>query len=200
MRYSSQPGYRLGAVHCIALLVALVAAGGATAQVVGGPGTVDQTTPLTCDNKPLAFHRHRARRILKREYRTTYYSTHETPSRRKIEGYQKHKRCIRHPGIRRDLGKQRKELARFQRRRIRATPYPGNGVYWAIPYYVVVCESGADYYPVGAYPEGGAYGLLASWHVRGGHRYAPIASEAEPWQQDLIADVAWRAGDSWACA
>lgn len=189
----------IAAAVALALVAALAA--GASAQVVGGPGTVDQTTPLTCDAKPLSFHRHRARSILKHEYRITYYSTHEIADRKKVSNYQEHKLCIRDRGIRRDLGKLRKELARFQRARIEATPYPGGGVFWSIPHYVVLCESGGDYsWPVGAYSTGGAYGLLQSWAEHGGLKYAGVASDAEPWQQDLVARAAWLHGDSWACA
>ena len=157
-----------------------------------------ETTPLSCDGKTLEFHRHRANSILRHEYRITYYSTHRDAE---LRDYREHKLCIRHEKTKRKLSHRRRELAQFHRARIEATPYPGNGVYWAIPYYVVLCESGADYtWPIGLYSEGGAYGLRDSWWIRGGRKYADVASNAEPWQQDLIADIAWRAGDSWACA
>lgn len=73
------------------------------------------------------------------------------------------------------------------------TPYPGGGECWAIPYYIVACESGGDLgaqnASSGAY---GAYQLL-------GHGEYPGMPKAE---QDAIAAGLWAGGagrSNWVC-
>lgn len=72
--------------------------------------------------------------------------------------------------------------------RARVTPFYGGGHWWAIPYWHVVCESGADYHIGYA----GAYGLITpTWLSYGGGAYASSAGEASPREQDLIAHKVW---------
>lgn len=160
-------------------------------------------TPLSCDGKEMSFHRHRARVILEREYRVTYYSTHEVADRGALDAYQGHKRCILVPGERERLAERRHAAQRFQEARIAATPYPGSGVYWAIPHYVAACESGGGGTPNYTVGFAGAYGVLtATWYQWGGGQYGPTAGSSPPWAQDLIAHEVWSdVGPSgWACA
>jgi hypothetical protein len=92
--------------------------------------------------------------------------------------------------------------------RERWTPYYGCTTlggckWWAIPAYIVDCESGGDYTPsIGALTFGGAYGLLiATYHEFGG-RFA-TAREGPPKEQDRIArELFEREGHfgPWACA
>lgn len=100
---------------------------------------------------------------------------------------------------------ERRKLIRWQRS---VTPYfgcttLGGCKWWALPAYIVDCESGGDYTPDYGLSFGGAYGLLVStWLQWGGGKYAPAANLALPWQQDVIAGAVWRdVGPSgWECA
>lgn len=78
--------------------------------------------------------------------------------------------------------------------RTRVTPFAGDGRWWAIPYWHVVCESGGDY-RVGY---AGAYGLTApAWNGYGGRAFASDAGSATPREQDIVAHRLWlAAGDS----
>jgi hypothetical protein len=92
--------------------------------------------------------------------------------------------------------------------RERWTPYYGCtklGIckWWAIPAYIVSCESGGDYTPDAGLKFGGAYGILRStWYAYGGGAYASQANYATPWQQDRIARLIWLdvGPGAWACA
>ena len=154
----------------------------------------------SCDAKSVAFHRHRARVILKKAYKSE-------PSRAEIEAYQAHKLCIRDEQIREQLSDLRKRLkAKLEREQFRAeiTPFPGpHGTWWAIPAYIVACESGYDYTPNYGLSFGGAYGLLVStWHQYGGGRWASQANYAPPYAQDIVAHKVWVSvgPGAWACA
>lgn len=97
---------------------------------------------------------------------------------------------------------------RIEQHRERWTPYYGCtklGVckWWALPAYIVSCESGGDYTPDAGLTFGGAYGLLVeTWLQWGGGRYAPAANLAPPWAQDRIARQVWLdvGPGGWACA
>lgn len=72
---------------------------------------------------------------------------------------------------------------------------------YAIPTYIVICESGGNYRALNpSTMAGGAYQIIPStWHAYGGSGYAHQASKAE---QDRIAAAIWRdSGPSaWGCA
>jgi Transglycosylase-like domain len=75
--------------------------------------------------------------------------------------------------------------------------------WWALPAYIVDCESGGDYTPSGGLAFGGAYGLLTStWHQYGGSRWASQASSAPVRAQDIVASRVWDAvgAGAWSCA
>lgn len=83
------------------------------------------------------------------------------------------------------------------------TPYKGGGKRWAIPYYIVVCESGARLNSAAA--PSGAYGLLRStWHQfrskRARKYHMPYV--APKIEQDKVAHILWKryGGSPWTCA
>lgn len=99
-----------------------------------------------------------------------------------------------------------REQAR-KRRLDRATPYGK----WAIPVYIVMCESRGDFraYNSGYEPHGpgsgpgGAYQIIAqTWAAYGGRAFAAVASEATPLAQHIVAGRIWSAvgGSAWECA
>lgn len=149
----------------------------------------------SCDAKSVAFHRHRARTILRHAYRSE-------PSRSEIEAYQSHRRCIRDKDIRKSLAALRHRLkAALEQRQLAAsvTPYPGpNGTHWAIPWYVVDCESHGDW---GAYNASsgatGPYQMLPSTY--GG--VCDTCDWSQP-DQHLAASRVWArsGGGEWSCA
>jgi hypothetical protein len=79
--------------------------------------------------------------------------------------------------------------------RIRVTPFPGGGRWWALPYLLVVCESGASYSQTY-----GAYSILdPAWHEWGGQ--TAHAGEASKREQDRVAHVGWQlyGEGAWEC-
>jgi peptidoglycan hydrolase CwlO-like protein len=76
----------------------------------------------------------------------------------------------------------------------------GNGN-WAIPEYIVMCESGGNYHAVNASSgAGGAYQIMpATWRGYGGQG---LPQDAPPAEQDRIAALIWRASGpgAWSCA
>lgn len=110
----------------------------------------------SCDAKSVAFHRHRARTILRHAYQSE-------PSRSEIEAYQAHKLCIRDEQIRDSLAGLRHRLkAKLEAESSWCSPDPApdGGGCWEIPVACVMDESGGSwtaYNPSGAR---GAYQLL----------------------------------------
>jgi len=77
----------------------------------------------------------------------------------------------------------------------------GGSRFYALPAYIVNCESGGTYTPDSGLAFGGMYGLLVeTWQAFGGQTYA--ANEGSPREQDRIAGIVWATvGPSgWACA
>jgi peptidoglycan hydrolase CwlO-like protein len=76
----------------------------------------------------------------------------------------------------------------------------GNG-HWAIPEYIVMCESGGNYHAVNASSgAGGAYQIMpATWRGYGGQG---LPQDAPPAEQDRIAALIWRDSGpgAWSCA
>lgn len=104
-----------------------------------------------------------------------------------------HRKAMRH------YWKKRK-IAFFRYRQFRLiAPYPGGGTYWAIPYYIVYCESGTSGLWMAANPSGavGPYQLLG-W----GAPY-PADTWAEKMENHRIAAEVWAGGagaSNWVCA
>jgi hypothetical protein len=100
--------------------------------------------------------------------------------------------CSRGSGKRGEL-KQRWEVLRgtfYAHRsamlwRERVAPFPGGGRWWALPYGIVICESGGNYgFPYGAYSI-----LDPAWREWGGK--TAHAGEASKREQDRVAHVGW---------
>ena len=76
----------------------------------------------------------------------------------------------------------------------------GNG-HWAIPEYIVMCESGGNYHAVNpSSGAGGAYQIMpATWHAHGGQG---LPQNAPPAEQDRIAAEIWADSGpgAWTCA
>lgn len=94
-----------------------------------------------------------------------------------------------------------------QRRIDEVTPYGA----WAIPGYIVSCESGGDFraYNPGYEPNGpgsgpgGAYQIIQqTWYAYGGGRWSSSARYAPPLAQHIVAGRIWDAvgTSAWACA
>ena len=81
--------------------------------------------------------------------------------------------------------------------RARVTPFYGGGQWWAIPFYVVVCESS-----VRGYITSGYYGiLLSTWAYWAPSGFASTPGEAAKWEEDVVAHELWVAygGEPWEC-
>lgn len=104
-------------------------------------------------------------------------------------------------------GARKAMLARWQRDRLRfgryrafrlIAPYPGGGTYWAIPGYIVACESGGSwtaYNPSGA---SGPYQLMPEWGAP-----FPATTWHEKMQTHRIAANLYDGGagaSNWVCA
>jgi hypothetical protein len=110
--------------------------------------------------------------------------------------------CAGGPGHRAQLRRiwRRQQAGFFEHRRdelwrVRVTPFYGGGRWWALPYLLVVCESGADYSQTY-----GAYSILdPAWREWGGQ--TAHAGEASKREQDRVAHVGWGLyGESaWEC-
>jgi transglycosylase-like protein len=117
-------------------------------------------------------------------------------------------RCAK-PGSRPILRKRWREDERafFEHRRAelwrqRVTPFRGGGRSWAIPYAIVVCESG-----VRRTVPSGYYGILFSasvptWQTWGDPGFAPSPGEASKREQDIVAHRLYQALglQPWECA
>jgi hypothetical protein len=86
--------------------------------------------------------------------------------------------------------------------RSRVTPFEGGGQHWAIPYAIVVCESG-----VRGYVPSGYYGILFSgsvptWQSFSDPGFAPSPGQASKREQDIVAHRLYVAYglQPWECA
>lgn len=178
------------------LVAALVAAAGASSH-----SGFAKPHPATCDGKSVKSHVHRARALFEK----AYDPAEAKPDREVIEKAQRHRRCVDLDNVREGLSEFRDEVKtehKLLHLQYVSTPYPGpGGSRWALPYSIVVCESGADYHVGFA----GAYGLLvATWQQWGGPAISGGVSEAgsaAPIYQDIIAHRVWTdVGPSgWEC-
>jgi hypothetical protein len=117
--------------------------------------------------------------------------------------------CARGPGHRKAMKHRWRvdQRAFYQHRsamlwRVRVTPFYGGGRWWAVPYYIVVCESGAR-----GYVPSGYYGILftaevPTWQTWGEPGFAPSPGQASKPEQDIVAHRLWVAygGEPWECA
>lgn len=137
------------------------------------------------------------------------------PKPRTIQTKRRRVQCAP-PGHRRAMRRfwERERAGYYVRRkatlwRERVTPYSGGGRWWAIPYYIVVCESGARVNDPAA--PNGAYSLLTgplqgvptweSWRPDWADGYA-APYQAPKRAQDIAAHDLWEAHgtEPWDCA
>ena len=159
------------------------------------------STPLTADGKPLVFHLHRARVILQEAYSLDRWQD-ATPARgEEKQRWQEHRRAILHRPTRLAIGHYRDRLERrfAEYREMRQlTPYYGGGAWWAIPWYVVACESGGDWGARNASSgASGPYQMLPS-------TYSSVCRSCD-WSkldQHYAAGRVWdrSGGSEWVCA
>lgn len=123
-------------------------------------------TPFTCDQRTSTWHIKDANSAAKKGYQHGRWQ-HRRPLWRKLElRIRADVRCL-------SRGKDRKKIHRLVRAHRRSfhhyrayrlvTPYPGPGnSWWAVPYYIVACESGGSW---SAYNPSGAVGpyQLLGW-------------------------------------
>lgn len=160
--------------------------------------------PATTDGKPVTLHIHRAHVLYRSAYALERWD--QGPKRSDIRKAQAHKRAIEIKSVRAQLGDFRDKRRRLfdqhrasQLETAKLTPYAGpNGTRWAIPWYVVDCESGGDW---GAYNTSsgatGPYQMLPS-------TYSGVCRSCD-WSevdQHYSAGVVWQrsGGAEWACA
>lgn len=112
-------------------------------------------------------------------------------------------RCERFPRSERYVLEIKKNvISRWRQRRYenRFTPY-GN---WAIPSYIVACESGGQNLSPNSAGASGYYQIIPStWASYGGLQYGPAAYESSKLGQDIIASRIWADGsgaNQWVCA
>lgn len=135
------------------------------------------------------------------------------PPERVRQAHRAHVRCAAGPANRKALKRywrkakraffehrQRKLAERAERRRLDAlTPY---GEY-AIPTYIVMCESGGNFGALNPSGAGGAYQIIPStWAAYGGLAYAPSAVSASEEAQHIVAGRIWSdvGASAWVCA
>lgn len=160
--------------------------------------------PATCDSLPVTFHVHRAHVLYRSAYALERWD--RGPKRADVRKAQRHRRCIRVAVTRRQLSDFRTKRRRLfeqyrasQQAIAELTPYPGpNGTHWAIPWYVVDCESHGDWGAVNASSGArGPYQMLAS-------TYASVCETCDWSQPDqhLAAGRVWArsGGSEWSCA
>jgi hypothetical protein len=100
--------------------------------------------------------------------------------------------------MRKHWKRERGSYGRYRALRLIA-PYPGGGTWWAIPYYIVYCESGTSGLWAAANPSGavGPYQLLG-W----GAPY-PATTWRDKMANHRIAAAVWAGGagaGNWVCA
>lgn len=177
--------------------------GPAFAQPHNGPPK-KPAHPATCDGRPVTDHIHRAHVLFKDAYALKRWNS--GPKRSAIKAAQDHKACIRIERTRKQLSEYRHRRAEGlrayadQQRAVAAvTPYDcGSHGFFAIPCYIVACESGYSWSAVN--PSSGAfspYQLLPS-------TYAGVCERCDRSRPDIhlaAGRVYARSGGSeWVCA
>ncbi|MGH2761392.1 MAG: hypothetical protein ACRDLD_02235 [Thermoleophilaceae bacterium] len=155
----------------------------------------------------MAHHRHRAKALIRRAHDLDRWRD-PTPVRPgEKRRWQAHRRAILHRPVRLAIGRYRdRRERRFERHRRQqrsdciagVTVYSGLGGCWAIPAYIVACESGGSW---GAYNGSGAagpYQLMPMWG-----RPFPIADVVDKRAHHRIAARLYDGGagaSNWVCS
>lgn len=179
------------------LTACLVGLGGGEGQAA----PAQDLTPNSCDGKSAAFHKKRAFKLINKGYALSRWQDRTPITDSERRSLKDHKFCLKRSKARASIADYRASKAsRFRSyRRIRLlTPYYGGGSWWAIPWYVVACESGGDWGAVN--PSSGAfspYQLLPS-------TYAGVCKRCDRSREDihLAASRVWArsGGSEWVCA
>lgn len=163
-------------------------------------------TPYTSDRKTLAHHTHRAKALIDTAYSHDRWRDPTPVRTSEKRRWQAHRRAILHPPARFAISEYRDAKRRsFERHREarleveRLTPYDcGSHGSFAIPCYVVACESGYNWGAVNSSSGArGPYQILPS-------TYAGVCERCD-WSrpdQHLAASRVWArsGGSEWVCA
>lgn len=146
-------------------------------------------------------------RRLRRVYRFgdrggDYWASNVTP--RQLARLAHMRRCALSPRSRAWRRRQARSRAadwRFHREIDRITPWGE----WAIPTYIVMCESGGVYtkWNYGGSGASGAYQIMGrTWAGHGGLRWASAAAYAPDYAQHIVAARIWASGGAsqWSCS
>lgn len=188
----------------VAVLVVFLSATAASQE-----GTPNQAAPQQITPAPTPAPLRNGCEVL---YKARYHRRYvESVYRRPVISKQARQKMIRLTKCQRtkNLERRAKKFERKQRalRRYRialdrVTPF-GN---WAIPSYIVMCESGGNFRSVNTSNPNrpaGAYQIITStWSAHGGRRFAWAADAASPLAQHIIAGRIWRSGGAsqWECS
>jgi hypothetical protein len=155
----------------------------------------------SCDGKSATFHADRARALIRHAYREERWEDAQPARGRERRAWQEHKRCVRDAGLRESIEDYRERKAEafalYRRYRV-AAPYPGpGGTWWAVPFYVVSCESYGGSWTASNGSHVGPYQLAWNW----GPPW-PVTSFADQVRHHEIAHHLWTTYGSgqWACA
>ncbi len=174
-----------------AVLVALVAASTATAA----------PHERSCDSQPATYHVARAKALIDTAYRDGRWEDRTPIKDRERRALAGHKRCVRDAELRQkieDYRDQRQDDFDLYRRYRVAAPYPGpGGTWWAIPFYIVSCESYGGSWSASNGSHVGPYQLAWNW----GPPW-PVTSFEDKVVHHEIARRLWTTYGSsqWACA
>lgn len=174
------------------------------------------TTPYTCDYQDVKYHLDRTKALWKRGYDNKRWQDKTPVTKTELKAIRDHKFCLNRKSDRARVADQRdkfkKKFGKYRDMQLfvqNVTPYPGpNGTYWAIPYYIVDCESGGNFQAYSTdFKGGGAYGILDStWPLYGGPELSGVsrADLAKPIYQHIIAarirDDVGINSSSWECS
>lgn len=173
------------------------AAGGPTLLGGGESTTPTDWTPSTCDVRSVKHHKAKAKGISRAMFahRKWQDATPVKPAQKRW--FRWHLRCIEHDPTDRTLRHyQRAEKRSFYRYRRSGGPLTPYGQ-WAIPEYIVACESGGSW---SAYNPSGA---LGPYQLLGWGAPFPANSWAKRMAHHRIAGSLWAGGSGashWVCA
>ena len=112
--------------------------------------------------------------------------------------------CQHTPQAKRNAKRLGRKLAKIRRYWLAVTPYRCNGTRFAIPCYIVSCESSFQNLSPNSASASGYYQFIRStWHSTGGGQYADEAYRASKAEQDIVAARLWSGGagaSHWDCA
>lgn len=202
---------RLAVVFGLLCLVGL-----STGFAQAGAPTKTDPTPATCDSHGVYHHIQEAKDALANAYALRHWRDASPLSHHQKYKLKRNRRCLERHSDRRRIDAFHSHVQRrfdhYRHHRLSAihqreavTPYPGpNGTHWAIPWYIVACESGGDYSAQNPYSSAsGAYQILDStWMTYGGGQFASRALYGTHYQQDLIAHRIWLGSGpgAWQCS